>query len=136
LTLEDGEGASRAVSDLADAITDKQHHSTDFRRSLCAASKMLVVAGLPLPIWDSLALKAHKKKGKQIKTYYELHKEWTEGYAACQKDYASAYEASAGTRLLFSKDESNIFPTDEMAKTYFSVRAHDMHVMAKGASAS
>lgn len=111
LTLCDRKAIAAEVDALVDVIAT--FNTAKPRRSPCAASKLLAVLGLPVPIWDSLARSA---LGVRADASYEVfHDRWVCSYEAHRADY----EAAAAAK-------------DPPATEYMCIRAHDVRLMGAG----
>ena len=125
LSLDDAEGTAAAVDDLVDVIAACP--GGQFRRSPCAASKLLCVLGLPVPIWDSLARKA---LGVQDGTsYVDFHSRWKGDAARGFQRHLPAYEAALDPLAPPQASSAAASLWRMLPPIYFCVRAHDVFLM-------
>lgn len=146
LTLCDSATSAVEVHALAQIISkfseDKPRHS------LCAASKLLAMLGLPVPITDSLARKALGVKScHSLREYEDFHVLWLQSF----DERRDRYETVAAERIdalhASSKDGSQTDDAREgpsrselsswhtfLTTTYVAMRAHDVKLMEDGQS--
>jgi hypothetical protein len=117
LERTDDERVVAAVDGFADLI-----EATFQKRNLSAASKLLCMLGLEVPIYDSLARKALGLNQPNVK-YSEYLAKWTSSYEARRTSYLAAVRSQ-------STEEDRI--GDIVSAEWVAMRAHDMRLMRLG----
>lgn len=117
LERTDDERVVAVVDGFADLI-----EATFQKRNLSAASKLLCMLGLEVPIYDSLARKALGLNQQNVK-YSEYHAKWISSYEARRPSYLAALRSQ-------STEEDRI--GDLVSSEWVAMRAHDMRLMRLG----
>lgn len=119
--------------DDADTVVDEvarleavcKHHFRSANR--CAASKLLCMLGLRVPIYDSLGRSA-LFGGTGERSYAEFHAKWTANYAPRR----AAYQAAAKAQLAELAAGDIEAPACRLHLEWFCARAYDQRLMRDG----